>query len=178
MASDWIAAAVSGGSAVTASAVALYGTARVTAASKSRDRAGVHEEWIREHRKDAYLGLLHFAERVGACVQGIRPAADPTASYTLPELLRPEAHGTTRVPVVAFGSNHVRQQVDEWLGVVVRVAFTADAIASGEGQWKQLSQLRAEERQARQALEDYVSLEVQSLREVVHGDAQGSAGAG
>lgn len=171
MAWEWVSSASSAAVGISA----IFGTAWASVRSRKHDRAMAadrqthdrqiaHEQWIREHRNDAYIGLLDLAEQVGGLyVQRVhpmwRPAADPASEPQLPSY---EAQQLVRARIMAYGSEAVKDRMSEW-NALVQEAIKAAADISGDvaGSRSRLHDLRQQEVQARKALGNQVAAELQ-----------------
>lgn len=168
MAWDWFPVA----STAAVGIAAIVGSTWTAAWGKRQDRAlaaerheherlTAHENWIRERRNDAYIGLLDLAEETGLYVQRVHPMW--SSGGPDPELPDHEAQRLVRARVMAYGSSTVKDRMGEWHALVQRVIFAASAVSDNvDGARSQLHDLRETERAARQALGEQVSIELQS----------------
>lgn len=128
------------------------------------ERQTTHEQWIREHRKDAYMALLDLAERTGGLyVQRVHPLWPRTAGPVAePELPDHEAQLLVRVRIMAYGSDTVKERMDEWHELVWKAIHAAsDVEARVSGARTQLDELKKQELAARKALGRQMSAELQ-----------------
>lgn len=136
----------------------------LTAERHEHERLLAHEAWIRDSRRDAYLGLLDLAEEAGQYVQRVHPMWSSGQELPHPELPDLEAQRKMKAPVIAFGSDAVKEHMNAWEDVVRRALFAAGAVTDNvDGARQQLHDLRAEERDARRSLGKQVADELQRL---------------
>jgi hypothetical protein len=128
------------------------------------ERLTAHEQWIRDHRKDAYLTLVNLSEEASLYVQRVHPMMDTDPPRPVPDLPGLDAQREARTKVIAFGSQEVKARMRIWHEIVVRASFAAAAISEGNGEYReQLHDLRQQERDAREALGEQVAAELQEL---------------
>jgi hypothetical protein len=171
MAWEWISSV----STATVGVAAILGTNWVAGRGRRHERAlaeerhkherlTAHEAWIRDSRRDAYLGLLNLAEEVGQYVQRVHPMWSSGHDVPHPELPDLEAQRKMKAPVIAFGSDAVKQHMNVWEDIVRRAIFAAAAVTDDiDGARQQLHDLRSGERDARQALGQQVADELQGF---------------
>jgi hypothetical protein len=117
----------------------------------------------------AYIALLEMAERAGQWAQLVLPMMDTSPPQPVPPLPSLEEQAHAEAVVRAFGSNEVRERMENWEAVLRRVVSTVEQVGWEEADPRRASQrsprltleeLRPQERVARQALAEQVSAEL------------------
>jgi hypothetical protein len=156
-------------------ATAAVGTAGIVftwlTGKQARDdaRAAAREAREQQRLENAYVGLLDMAERAGQWVQMVYPIVD--TGQPLPEFPQYPEQAHTEALVKSFGSGELRALMEAWRDVVKETAATsgliqwieADPVRNRdieENPRLKLEELRRQEREARDALSDQVTVEL------------------
>lgn len=134
----------------------------------------VAEERTQNRLGDTYVELLTMAEEVGQWASTVRPIMDTNPPQPVPPL--PDLRQQARVGALvgAFGSDRIRDLMDEWMTVVKKMISTHELIdveasdrqtgrpttRQGPSLYGVIQDLRPKEREARAELTDCIAREL------------------
>jgi hypothetical protein len=148
---DWLGPAMGG----------MVGVGGLGAGWRLAVRARKHEagnNWYREHRADAYVGLLELAEDTGQIVAVMDPTRGANPPRAFPPVPSAERQGHARARVAAFGSRKVKAATDRWRAAVAAALQAGDAVAHDvDGARDDLDAAKVAEREARAELDQAIN---------------------
>ncbi|MEU6748505.1 hypothetical protein ABZ914_20005 [Spirillospora sp. NPDC046719] len=101
----------------------------------AHERRTAHDEWLRDLRKEAYVGLVDMAEKAGQFVEGDRPVWESDPPAPPPELPDLDEQRKIMARVIAFGTEVVLALAGEWEEAVKRALVAASAMPTA---WSRL----------------------------------------
>jgi hypothetical protein len=141
----------------------------ITRETLAHERLLAQEAREQQRLENAYVELLRMAERAGQWSQMVYPvvSSGQPPNTPLPSL---EVQADTEALVKAFGSQEVRDLLDVWRAVLKEMISLAEQIEYEEARpqetpspislRKAIYDLRPKERETRQALADWVAVEL------------------
>lgn len=103
-------------------------TERMARERLDHERRMAREDRQQERLADAYVRLLHMAEKAGAWAQRVRPIMDTTPPQEPPPLPDLDVQIEAEAIVNAYGSSEVQKVFEQWRRIVVSMTTKVELI--------------------------------------------------